>query len=74
VPADQQGSAAGLLNTAAQVGTATMVAITVAVASREHGLDYPAGWLTVSGTALVVMAGVVGATRHRLRQHRLRQH
>lgn len=62
VPADQQGSAAGLLNTAAQLGTATMVAITIAVAGREYGLDYTAGWLTVAGTAVVVMAAVAHAT------------
>ncbi|WBQ04486.1 MFS transporter [Kribbella sp. CA-293567] len=68
VPADQQGSAAGLLNTAAQVGTATMVAIAVAVAGHGGGLDYTAGWLTVVITAAVVTAHVVAVTRHRVRR------
>jgi MFS family permease len=62
VAAEHQGSAAGLLNTAAQIGTATMVAITVAVASREDGLDYRVGWLTVAVTALILMLGVVSST------------
>jgi MFS family permease len=68
VPAEQQGSAAGLLNTAAQVGTATMVAATIAVAGRGSGLDYQIGWLTVGGTAIAVIAGVATATRCRLRR------
>ncbi|TDU88052.1 MFS transporter [Kribbella voronezhensis] len=68
VPAEQQGSAAGLLNTAAQVGTAMMVAITVAIASRADGLDYRAGWLTVALTALAVLISVSSVTRHRTRR------
>ncbi|TCC45751.1 MFS transporter [Kribbella capetownensis] len=66
VPPDQQGSAAGLLNTAAQIGTATMVAATVAIATvtaQDRRLDYRSGWLTVVGTALVILLAVVGITR-----------
>lgn len=63
---EQQGSAAGLLNTAAQIGTATMVAATVAVATattRDNGLDYRSGWLTIVGTAVVIVIGVAVMTR-----------
>ncbi|MDX6262041.1 MAG: hypothetical protein QOH84_3729 [Kribbellaceae bacterium] len=62
VPVEQQGSAAGLLNTAAQIGTATMVAVTIAVAGRTYGLDYRAGWLTVTLTAIAVTLAVLALT------------
>jgi MFS family permease len=65
VPAEQQGSAAGLLNTAAQLGTATMVAITVAVAGRGGSLHYPSGWLTVVLTAGAVALPVLVVTARR---------
>ncbi|WP_344848875.1 MFS transporter [Kribbella ginsengisoli] len=57
VPVEEQGSAAGLLNTAAQVGTATMVAVTISVAGRGDVIDYRAGWLTVALTAVAVSIG-----------------
>ncbi|MFI5707082.1 MFS transporter [Kribbella sp. NPDC051620] len=68
VPSEQQGSAAGLLNTAAQLGTAIMVAITVAVAGRGDRLDYLSGWLTVVVTAAVVAVPVVAVTAGRTRR------
>jgi MYXO-CTERM domain-containing protein len=67
VPAEHQGSAAGLLNTAAQIGTATMVAVTIAVAGRATGLNYSVGWFTVAVTAILVTVGVTFATRKRTR-------
>ena len=67
VPAEQEGSAAGLLNTAAQIGTATMVAATVAIAGHGSGIDYRLGWLTVGLTAIAVITSVGAATRTRLR-------
>ncbi|MFB6720842.1 MFS transporter [Kribbella sp. NPDC056345] len=71
VPDKHQGSAAGLLNTAAQIGTATMVAVTIAVAGHEAGLNYRLGWLTVAMTAVVVTAVVaVVTTRDRLDEQR----
>ncbi|MEU0096565.1 MFS transporter [Kribbella sp. NPDC006257] len=68
VPAEQEGSAAGLLNTAAQIGTATMVATTVAIAGQGSGIDYRLGWLTVGLTAIVVLTSLGAATRTRLRR------
>ncbi|MEV6412540.1 MFS transporter [Kribbella sp. NPDC051718] len=68
VPVAQQASAAGLLNTAAQLGTATMVAITVAVAGRGGGLDYLSGWLTVVLTAAAVALPVLAVTAGRTRR------
>ncbi|WUJ67991.1 MFS transporter [Kribbella soli] len=71
---EQQGSAAGLLNTAAQIGTATMVAATVAVATataRDRDLDFRSGWLTIVGTALVIVLGVVVITRNAATSSRL---
>jgi hypothetical protein len=47
-----------------------MVAITVAIASRDYGLDYRAGWLTVALTAVAVVIGVGTATRRRTRRCR----
>ncbi|MDX6279730.1 MAG: hypothetical protein QOH03_801 [Kribbellaceae bacterium] len=67
VPVEEQGSAAGLLNTAAQVGTATMVAVTVAVAGRGDVIDYRAGWLTVALTAVGVSIGARAVSRRRTR-------
>ena len=66
VDAELHGAAAGLLNTAAQVGTAVFVALAIAVASFGGGpLDHRAGWLTAAVAGLAVL-GVVGATTRRL--------
>jgi MFS family permease len=55
VPADEQASAAGLLNTAAQLGTAVMVAVGVGIATAiGPGVNHLAGWLTVAVTAVVI--------------------
>jgi MFS family permease len=61
VQAEHQGSAAGLLNTAAQIGTAVVVAVGVAVAAAAGGgaaLDPRAG-SAVSVAAAVVVGAVV---------------
>ncbi len=66
VPDEEQGSAAGLLNTAAQIGTAVVVAVVVAVASAAGtggSLDQRTGWLVVCGTAVVVVAAVLVLSR-----------
>ncbi|MGI5131440.1 MFS transporter [Pseudonocardia sp. CA-107938] len=67
VPDDQQAGAAGLLNTAAQVGTAVVVAVGVAVAAAVGGgatLDARSGAGVSVGAAIVVIAAVlVGRAR-----------
>lgn len=65
VPDDQVGSASGLLNTAAQIGTATVVAIGVAVAAAAGGgavLDHRSGFAVVGATAVLVVAAVLACT------------
>ncbi|GAA1516185.1 MFS transporter [Kribbella lupini] len=65
VPAEEQASAAGLLNTAAQLGTAVMVALGVGIATAVGpGVDHTSGWLTVAATAAAVTAATL-ATRRR---------
>ncbi|ALG10419.1 MFS transporter [Kibdelosporangium phytohabitans] len=60
---EYQGAAAGLLNTAAQMGTAIVVALAVAVASLGSGpFDHRAGWLTSAGAGVVVIGTVVTLT------------
>jgi MFS family permease len=66
VPNDWQGSASGLLNTAAQMGTAVLVAVAVAVGTATSGsgrLDERAAWLVVCGTAVAVIAAVLRTSR-----------
>jgi MFS family permease len=66
VPDDWQGSASGLLNTAAQIGTAVLVAVAVAVGTAASGsgsLDERAAWLVVCGTSIVVITAVLLASR-----------
>jgi lysylphosphatidylglycerol synthetase-like protein (DUF2156 family) len=61
---------AGLLNTAAQIGTAVVVAVAVAVASLGGGpLDHRAGWLTAAAAGALVI-GVVLAVSRRARDRR----
>jgi MFS family permease len=65
--AEYHGAAAGLLNTAAQMGTAIVVALAVAVASLSGGpLDHRAGWLTAAGAGALVIGAVLALT-HRAR-------
>jgi MFS family permease len=65
--AEYHGAAAGLLNTAAQIGTAVIVAVAVAIASRGDGpLDHRAGWLTAAIAGAIVIAAVLALT-HRAR-------
>jgi MFS family permease len=74
VPAAQQGLASGVLNTAAQVGTALGLAVLVTVASARTGALTPAGaptaaavvdgyrWAILAGLAVTVAAaGVLAA-------------
>ena len=64
VATEHHGAAAGLLNTAAQLGTAVVVALAVAVASHGGGpLDHRAGWLTAAAAGALVLAAVVAGTR-----------
>jgi MFS family permease len=66
VPDDWQGSASGLLNTAAQIGTAVLVAVAVAVgtaASASGSLDERAARLVVCCTSIVVITAVLLASR-----------
>jgi MFS family permease len=70
VSAGQQGSAAGLLNTAAQMGTAVVVAVGVAVAAAAGGeaaLDPRAGALVSVGFAVVIIVAVLGCVSIRVR-------
>jgi MFS family permease len=65
--AEYHGAAAGLLNTAAQIGTAVVVALAVAVASHGGGpLDHRAGWLTAAVAGALVIA-TLRALTHRTR-------
>lgn len=55
----EQGLASGLLNTAAQVGGALVLAVVTAVIdSRSEGIGSPAGMMTAYRPGLVVVAGV----------------
>ena len=65
VPAEYHGVAAGLLNTAAQVGTAVVVAIAVAMAVATGGgpLDHRVGWLTAAAVGALVIAAILALTR-----------
>ena len=68
VSAAQQASAAGLLNTAAQIGTAVVVAIGVAVAAAAGDgttLEPRTGALVSVVAAVVVIVGVLARTRAR---------
>src|SRR4051812_3989388 len=52
VESEEQATATGLLNTAAQLGTAVMVAVAIGVATATGDpLNHRAGWLTVGLTA-----------------------
>jgi MFS family permease len=65
--AEYHGSAAGLLNTAAQIGTAVVVALAIAIASHGDGpLDHRAGWLTAATAGAIVIATLLALT-HRAR-------
>ncbi|MEV4266631.1 MFS transporter [Kribbella sp. NPDC049584] len=60
VAPDEQAPAAGLLNTAAQLGTAIMVAVGISIADATGDpLKYRAGWITVAATAVLIAAGVL---------------
>jgi sugar phosphate permease len=62
--AEYHGAAAGLLNAAAQIGTAVVVALAVAVASHGGGpLDHRAGWLTAATAGALVIAALLALTR-----------
>jgi MFS family permease len=62
--AEYHGAAAGLLNTAAQLGTAVVVALAVAIASHGDGpLNHRAGWLTAAAAGALVIATLLGLTR-----------
>jgi MFS family permease len=66
VSAAQQASAAGLLNTAAQIGTAVVVAVGVAVAAAAGGgtaLEPRTGALVSVVAAVVIIAGVLACAR-----------
>jgi MFS family permease len=66
VPAEEQASAAGLLNTAAQLGTAVMVALGVGIATAiGPGVNHLAAWLTVAITALVITTATVATAQRR---------
>jgi MFS family permease len=66
VAPDEQGSAAGLLNTAAQLGTAVMVALGVGIATAVGpGVNHTSGWLTTATTAAVITAAVLVFARLR---------
>jgi MFS family permease len=66
VPAEEQASAAGLLNTAAQLGTAVMVALGVGIATAiGPGVNHLSGWLTVAVTAAVITAATLATARRR---------
>jgi MFS family permease len=64
VAAEYHGAAAGLLNTAAQIGTAVLVALAVAAASLGGGpLDHRVGWLTAAAAGALVIVAVLALTR-----------
>jgi MFS family permease len=66
VPADEQAAAAGLLNTAAQLGTAVMVALGVGIATAiGPGVNHPSGWLTVAVTAVVITTATLATAKRR---------
>jgi MFS family permease len=68
--AEYHGAAAGLLNTAAQMGTAVVVALAVAVASHgDGGLDHRAGWLTAAAASTLVIAALALTQRGRTPVH-----
>jgi hypothetical protein len=58
LPADEQGVASGVLNAAAQIGSALGLAVVVP-------LGYPAGWIAVAVLALAVATGSLRTSRRR---------
>ncbi len=68
VPPEEQAAAAGLLNTAAQLGTAVMVALGVGIATAVGpGVNHSSGWLTVALTAAVIITAILTTADRRTR-------
>lgn len=72
VPSEFHGAAAGLLNTAAQAGTAILVAVAVAVGSLGSGHNHQAGWVAASATAIIVIIAILAVTPSRAPSARAR--